>query len=305
MFRGQERAAYLVAFGLSMAAAYGAAVFFAMSHRRRRAAALAWAATATVALIAIGILLGPELDAAGQAALLRGRIAGGIVIAGMLAVAALPLSRKAIVAFVTVLVLFELFAANAATNLSDRPVLPQAEALALQTIVAENSQGAAPRVQNEHLLPEDYGMLVGVEDVNGTSPLRLARYDALLGDFPQTRLWQLTGTQYVLTIRDDLYAASEVVAELPGAEQADAVTGDTTTVPGTSLVHRLAESHPSRLGRQLAAHRGRRSRAAAARRRRAGSGANRVCCRRPSTGRAARPGWRTGSWPTQGQVRCA
>ena len=99
-------------------------------------------------------------------------------------------------------------------------------------------------MQNEHLLPEDYGMLAGVEDVNGTSPLRLARYDALLGDFPQTRLWQLTGTQYVLTTRDDLYAASEVVAELPGAAQAEAAAGDAAAVPGPSLVHRLVESHP-------------------------------------------------------------
>ena len=243
MFRGQERAAYLVAFGLSMAAAYGAAAFFALPHPRRRVAVLAWAAVAAAALIAIGILLGPTLDANGQAAWLRSRIAGGTVLVAMLVLAALPLPRKAVVALVTVTILFELFVANAATNLSGRPVLPQPEALALQAVVAENSGGGSPRVQNEHLIPEDYGMLARVEDVNGTSPLRLAHYDALLGDFPQVRLWQLTGVQYVLTSRDDLYSPSQVVAELPGS----AGTGTDAAAAATadpSLIHQLTESHP-------------------------------------------------------------
>ncbi len=245
MFRGQERAAYLCAFALSIAAAYGASALFALSHRKRRLAGLVWVAIAAAALIAIGLVLGPTLDAMGQAALLRGRIVGGAVIAVMLVVTLPPLPRKTAAVLVTAAVLLELFVANVGTNLGDRPVLPQGEALALRTILATNSEGAAPRVQNENILPADYGMLVGVEDVAGTSPLRLARYEALLGDFPKMRLWQLTGTQYVLTSRDDLYTASQVVAELPGAEQTGAPGGSAAPASETaSLVHRLAENHP-------------------------------------------------------------
>jgi len=237
MFRGQERAAYLVAFGLSMAAAYGTAAFLALPQRTRRAALLIWMATAAAALIAIGLLLSPGLDANGQAAWLRSCIAGGTVLVVMLVLAVRTLPRWAMTAVVTMTVLFELVVANAGTNLSSRPVLPQPEAVALQAIVAPTGEAAPPRVQNEHLLGEDYGMLARVEDVNGTSPLRLARYDALLSDFPQARLWQLTGTQYVLTTRDDLYAASQVVAELPGSAR-------TGTAAAPSLIHQLAENHP-------------------------------------------------------------
>jgi len=246
MFRGQERAAYLVAFGLSMAAAYGAAAFLALPQRPRRLALLVWVAIAAAALIAAGVLLGPTLDANGQAAWLRSRIAGGTVLVVMLVLAVVTLPRRAVAALLTVAVLFELVVANGGTNLSQRPVLPQPEALALQALVAPTGEAAPPRVQNEHLLGEDYGMLTRVEDVNGTSPLRLARYDALLRDFPQVRLWQLTGTQYVLTTRDDLYAASQVVAELPGIlsgapEERSRRTG---TDAAPSLIHQLAENHP-------------------------------------------------------------
>ncbi len=245
MFRGQERAAYLVAFGLSMAAAYGAAAFLALPHRTRRAALLIWVAIAAAALLAIGVLLGPGLDANGQAAWLRSLIAGGTVLVVMLVLAVLTLPRTTVGALVTMTVLFELVVANGGTNLSSRPVLPQPEALALQALVAPTGGDAPPRVQNEHLLGEDYGMLARVEDVNGTSPLRLARYDALLRDFPQARLWQLTGTQYVLTTRDDLYAASQVVAELPPSARTgtDAAAAATATA-ATSLIHQLTENHP-------------------------------------------------------------
>ncbi len=50
LFRGQERAAYLVAFGLSVLAGYGAAALGGLTARQRRTAAVAYAAVAATGL---------------------------------------------------------------------------------------------------------------------------------------------------------------------------------------------------------------------------------------------------------------
>lgn len=247
MFRGQERAAYLVAFGLSMAAAYGAAAFLALPRSGRRRAGLAWAVAAAAALVAIAAALGVRPEASQQVAMLRGRLVGGGVIAVILALALLPLRRRVLAGVLLATVLFELFAANFATNLSERPVLPRAEALALQSMVQPGGapgggQDAPARVHNEEVVIDDYGMLVRVEDVSGSSPLRLARYDALLGDFPKIRLWQLTGTQYVLTPREELYVPSELVARMPAPSVAAAAGDGAASQP--SLIYRLSDDHP-------------------------------------------------------------
>ena len=81
------------------------------------------------------------------------------------------------------------------------------------------------------VLFEDYGMFVGVEDVSGSSPLRLARYDALLTDFPRERLWRLAGVTTVLSSRPDLYVPVESRVALPGGEE-----------PNT--LYRLAAANP-------------------------------------------------------------
>ena len=64
----------------------------------------------------------------------------------------------------------------------------------------ENSSvaSAGGRVYNEFRAYEDYGMRVGVEDVWGSSPLRLARYARLFDEFPLDRMWRLTGVTHVL-----------------------------------------------------------------------------------------------------------
>ena len=94
--------------------------------------------------------------------------------------------------------------------------------------------GSVPgRVHNEDVLFEDYGMFVGAEDVSGSSPLRLARYDALLTDFPRERLWRLTGVRTVLSSRPDLYVPVEGRTAIPGGES-----------PG--YLYRLAAANPAR-----------------------------------------------------------
>jgi hypothetical protein len=74
-------------------------------------------------------------------------------------------------------------------------------------------------------------MRLHVEDVWGSSPLRLTRYAALFEGFPLDRMWQLTGVNHVLTWRKDLFVPSEVLAEFP-------------QVDDTTYLHRLEQRNP-------------------------------------------------------------
>ena len=74
-------------------------------------------------------------------------------------------------------------------------------------------------------------MRAGVEDLGGSSPLRLSRYDLLVETFPLDRLWQLTGVEHVLNSQPGLYQPAELLAELPGTD-------------GASYLHRLAQPAP-------------------------------------------------------------
>ncbi|MDE3089697.1 MAG: YfhO family protein, partial [Chloroflexota bacterium] len=56
------------------------------------------------------------------------------------------------------------------------------------------------RVADEGKQPGHFGIAYGLEDIGGISPLRVARYDALL-DLPPEKLWLLLNVRYVTTGR--------------------------------------------------------------------------------------------------------
>jgi hypothetical protein len=87
------------------------------------------------------------------------------------------------------------------------------------------------RVYNEFRVFDDYGMVLGVEDVWGSSPLRLQRYADLFEAFPLDRMWRLLGVRHVVTWRRELFGPSELLGEFP---QPDDVT----------YLHRLPETNP-------------------------------------------------------------
>jgi uncharacterized membrane protein len=235
LFRGQERAAYLMAFALSVLAGYGAAALGGLSRERRRTFGIVLAGLASVGLIALALTLRGAADViVTDAALLRGMAVGlGILLAGALVMWPEMAGRRRLWLLLGLSVV-DLFAANLAVNLALPRPQPPALASAVQAAVRPGftADGSAPaRVHNEGPLFEDYGMIVGVEDLSGSSPLRLARYAALLTDFPRERLWQLTGARYVLSARRDLYVPSQLAAEFPGAD-------------GPSYLHRLDAANP-------------------------------------------------------------
>ena len=96
---------------------------------------------------------------------------------------------------------------------------------------SRNATGLAGRAYNEFRVYDDYGMRAGIEDVWGSSPLRLSTYATLFDGFPLDRMFRLTGVGHVLTWRQELFEPSELLAEFPQAEDA-------------TYLHRLTEPNP-------------------------------------------------------------
>jgi len=230
LFRGQERAAYLVTFGLSVLAGYGMASLPAMSLRARRLAGAGLLAT----VAAGGLLFGLFWQLAGRSSLTTSDFLEIVLLSLLVGLAVAWLLWKkgwetrrgwALVA----LGVASLFWANGGTNADNfgpiRKMLLAPEVAAVQSVQTDG------RVYNEYRVYEDYGMSIAAEDVWGSSPLRLAQYAALFENFPLDRMWQLLGVKTVLTWRRELPVPSELLAEFPQATD-------------TTFLHRLAEPNP-------------------------------------------------------------
>jgi hypothetical protein len=237
-FRGQERAAYLVALGLCGLAGFGAAALGEAKNLARRRYAVVFGILVTGGVYSFGLLW----QLLGNTAITHGEyllIAAVTLIIGM-AVALwlwLPGWSERRSGALLLLLVVNLFWANYGTNLDDlslaRKTLPAPEMEELATVV--NQQGAPGqargRVYNEYRIYENYGMQLEIEDVWGSSPLRLAAYARLFEEFPLDRMWALTGVQHVLTWRRELFVPSMLLAEYP--QETD-----------TTYLHRLADEHP-------------------------------------------------------------
>ncbi len=230
LFRGQERAAYIVAFGLSVLAGQGAALLPALSERLRRSVGVGYAV-----LVGMGVLafsrFWPLEGFARQ---------GGQVLLWALLFAALLWGswRRGRVLALVLLVVADLALSGVAAPLE--PVSPAGrvahppESAALQAAAREagaTHQGLPGRTFNEARVQGNVGLEVRVEDLGGESPLRLDRYARLFGNILPERIWRLTGVEHVLIWTPLLAVPSTLLGEFP---QASDVT----------YLHRLAATHP-------------------------------------------------------------
>lgn len=234
LFRDQERTAFIVAFGLSVLAGYGAAGLQELSPRAARRFALGFVAAAGSGLIGVALAARASGHSSNDALLLQKVGIGlAVLIAWVLSrrFVRSPAGRRAAL---IALVAADLFGAGYALNLAPPQPLPPAGAQVVAGLVAARAPAdgsVGGRVHNDGVLPEDYGMLVGIEEVGGSSPLRLARFAALLGDFPRDRLWQLAGVKYVLSAERELYVPSRLLAEIAGPK-------------GPAYLHELEAANP-------------------------------------------------------------
>jgi len=244
LFRGQERAAFLVAFGLSMLAGYGLLAVRLAPQALRSWLATLYAGTVTGAVYTFGLLWQlPERTAIGPwRFLLLATLAIGLA-AGFALLLRLPGWSRQRTQLLLLLIFASLFWANFTTNLDRfspaRKTLLAPEVAALQEVAANRAfsaprsdpQSPPGRVYNEFRVYEDYGMRIGVEDVWGASPLRLANYARLFESFPLDRMWRLTGVEHVLTWRRELFVPSMLLAEFPQSTD-------------TTYLHRLVQRNP-------------------------------------------------------------
>ncbi len=222
-FRGQERAAYLVALALSLLAGIGAAQLATLPVQTRRRLALLFGAVVTASVYGAGLLL----QLTGRTAVDNGSFLLIAIVALLLGVATalllwLPGQEDRLPGRLIALTVAGLLLANFGVNSEAATPAAQValppEALALQAALAQEptaAQGLPGRAANEFRVWENYGMAVGVEEVWGASPLRLATYARLAENFPLDRWWSLTGVSHVLTWRRELFMPSTTLGEWP------------------------------------------------------------------------------------------
>lgn len=239
LFRSQERAAYLVAFGLAVLAGFGMAGLERAPRKPMNRVLILFAITVVLGAIVFGMgwqRQGRSAIGSGEFIWIAGKAITFALVLTIILWRKRPLSRAA--SLLVLLIVLDLLFANFTTNLTgatleERSALAP-EVVALQNAIEEDSasgSGVPGRAYNEYRVDLNYGMRAQVEDTWGSSPLRLARYDRLFQEFPLDRLWQLSGVGHVLTWRREHFVPGELLAEYP--QETD-----------TTYLHRLAAANP-------------------------------------------------------------
>lgn len=221
-FRGQERAAFLVANSLAILCGLGMqALVSAALEESTRALLRRWMtrlSTAVVVIAAVVFMLWIGApDAYGVA---MPRIAFGAL---MVVIAALVLTifshetrRRFLAPVALVVIVFELFSVNMNAASNYDPVPPSRQVSMqppplVQTVL--DDPDIPFRVDGFRGLHDNFGSLYGVADMRGISPLFLRGPFALVeGDMPDEKAWELFAVRYVYTDWRELPVPSEIIA---------------------------------------------------------------------------------------------
>lgn len=216
-FRGQERAAYVVAHGVAILAGLGVAALRESALPRRPlsralgiAAALAWVAAVQVFLIS-RLSNGPEPIELINGLFFLAILATAVwAIIGRLAEhAPRPWWGVAAVA----LIVFDLFSLNSGTNWEPVPAA-QRSLYHHEMVDVIREDGDLFRVDGRVGLSHgNYGTLAGVQDIRGISPLLPSTLDRYTRTLPDYRLYELLNVRYVMTDWQELERPSTIVAQ--------------------------------------------------------------------------------------------
>ena len=241
-FRGQERAAMLVAISFAVLAALGITAVAAWSNHAHQKRALGfWLRfSAIMVIIAFGLFLAWSADQSTWLDLFEITARSALVATATYGVLRLflreprRLSRQ--VALVAVIA-FELFSTNI-DHRANYDSIPFSEQLSLTPpaivqAVLEDDEGLPFRVDGFRGLRENYGSLYGLMDMRGISPLWLNGPKILVyADYTDNPLaWELFAVKYVFSGKERLSAPSRVIA-----------VGDDPL--GTVWLHRLEDPRP-------------------------------------------------------------
>ncbi len=218
LFRGQERAASMVALSLSIIAGLGMATLDEGPHSRKSSQALIFPAAMAGAALIFALGWVKQGKVAVNLPAFTAIATRTLLWAGLGSLVMLWPGRKSRNLSLLFLILADLWMTNMSRNSVPGPAwnhtLTPPEVIAVKEALAQETAFAARepvRVFNEYQVYADYGMVVKAEELGGSSPLRLARYAALFKDFPLHRLWRLFGVKYVLTWRKEMFMPAELL----------------------------------------------------------------------------------------------
>ncbi len=242
-FRGQERAAVIVAYSLATLAGLGMAAFANLPNRAQRLRTLRYwlGFTCLLSAIALAVLVAWTLDSRAwggfvEIAARSAIVAGGAYIV-LLRFADAPRLATIQVAVVA-LIVFDLFAVNMdhPANYDDKPhheQLSMQPPNLVQQALGDSNGGQPFRVDGFRGLRENNGSLYGVMDMRGISPLFLNWVGRLVFiDYVENPLaWELFAVKYVYSEKAQLSVDTKLVGE--GHDSL-----------GTVYLHELADPRP-------------------------------------------------------------
>ena len=236
LFRGQERAALLVAISAAVLVALGTATVtaFAAGPLPERYRQVLWSGVGGLLSI-FGLFAFHWLTTPNDDSRRLGLITMSVILAA-LTVAVLRWASGWRWLGLLALIGFDLFTfAHSSANYEPRPALDRLTPSPLiQTLQAlPTTVNGAPdvyRIDGQRGILENYGSLYDLPDIRGISPLRLDRYEKLL-TLPEGRLWNVLAVRYVLQPNTQLTVPSTIIAT--GSDPAGALN-----------LHQLSNAQP-------------------------------------------------------------
>jgi hypothetical protein len=233
LFRGQERAALIVAVASAILVGIGAANLAELAanappDRYQLALRTGFGSlTSIFGLFAWHWLTTPNDDSRRLGLIMMSVIVSGAMV--VLVNWSSPWRPLGVVA----LIVFDLFTfAHSSANYDNRPALdrltPPPLIQTLQTLHTDPND--VYRIDGQRGILENYGTLYGLPDIRGISPLRLDRYERLLS-LPEARLWNVLAVRYVMQEGMQLSVPSTIIG-----------TGSDPT--GKLNLHKLTDAQP-------------------------------------------------------------
>ena len=241
-FRGQERAALLVANSLAILAGLGVAAIANWPNQTHRQRALTvWRRfTAMLVIVAAGLFALWRIEPANWSGELEIAARSALVAVATYAVLQLFLRdprRSPLHLALIILIAFELFTVNIDHPANYDPI-PYNEQLSMMPpplvdAVLQDSDRQPFRVDGFRGLRDNYGSLYGLMDMRGISPLRLQGLEELIyADYVDNPLaWELLAVKYVFSEKDRLSVPSQII-------------GSGSDPFGTVWLHRLDDPRP-------------------------------------------------------------
>jgi hypothetical protein len=243
LFRGQERAAFLVSYALAMLGGYGLAGLCRRPLPRWAPkvvaaaclGALGWICPGYIGWLAAGQAnYSPFYWSMQQGVYLFLCLAGALVLVSWRGRGG---SARWFVVGMLFLTLLDLFTANASRNQEHRlPVELVAPSALIEKMQADDGLF---RVHNDGQFAANLGCQYDLEATGGPSPLRLERYSRFYWEVPKEFVWRLLNVRYVVSPNSALHVPSEVVATESRDEELFYLHRLATTAPRAWVVHEV------------------------------------------------------------------